>query len=176
MIGVVISLYLFNGGAQASDTLHVLMGVSVLRIIMYNGTHMYLPNKRSSLLLHSRILLIECTSEYSESLYSRIHIRIRHPVFAIRIVFVTWCIRSSPTVQSATHLSHGRDLPLSCSFQHQFDVFAKHSDMLIARIYCTTLFINTSTAIYSTFVQLLLSKLRQSGVGEIAEASVTAAN
>ena len=25
------------------------------------------------------------------------HIRIRHPIFAIRIVFVTWCIRSSPT-------------------------------------------------------------------------------
>ena len=23
--------------------------------------------------------------------------RIRHPVFAIRIVFVTWCIRSSPS-------------------------------------------------------------------------------
>ena len=38
-----------------------------------------------------------CASKYSESLYSRIHIRIRHPVFAIRIVFVTWCIRSSPT-------------------------------------------------------------------------------
>ena len=69
---------------------------------MYNVTHMYLPNKRSSLLLHSaaRILLVECASEYSESLYSRIHIRIRHPVFAIRIVFVTWCIRSSPTVYS----------------------------------------------------------------------------
>ena len=65
---------------------------------MYNVNHMYLPIKRSSLLLlHSRILLIECASEYSESLYSRIHIRIRHPVFAIRIVFVTWCIRSSPT-------------------------------------------------------------------------------
>ena len=64
---------------------------------MYNVTHMYLPNKRSSLLLlHSRIPLIECASEYSESLYSRIHIRIRHPVFVIRIVFVTWCIRSSP--------------------------------------------------------------------------------
>ena len=30
-------------------------------------------------------------------MYSRIHIRIRHPVFAIRIVFVTWCIRSSPS-------------------------------------------------------------------------------
>ena len=60
---------------------------------------MYLPNKRSSLLLlHSRILLTECTSEYSKSLYSRIHIRIRHPVFAIRIVFVTWCIRSSPSI------------------------------------------------------------------------------
>ena len=65
---------------------------------MYNVTHMNLPNKRSSLLiLHSRIPLIECASEYSESLYSRIHIRIRNPVFAIRIVFVTWCIRSSPT-------------------------------------------------------------------------------
>ena len=60
-------------------------------------THMYLPNKRSSLLLHSCIPVIECASEYSESLYSRIHIRIRHPVFTIRIVFVTWCIRSSPT-------------------------------------------------------------------------------
>ena len=47
----------------------------------------YLPNKTSSSL----------ASEYSESLYSRIHIRIRHPVFAIRIVFVTWCIRSSPS-------------------------------------------------------------------------------
>ena len=66
---------------------------------MYNVTHKYLPNKRSSLLLlHSRIPLIECASEYSESLYSRIHIRIRHPVFAIRIVFVTWCIRSSPNI------------------------------------------------------------------------------
>ena len=64
---------------------------------MYNVTQTYLPNKRSSLLLlHSRIPLIECASEYSESLYSRIHIHIRHPVFAIRIVFVTWCIRSSP--------------------------------------------------------------------------------
>ena len=30
-------------------------------------------------------------------MYSRIHTRIRHPVFAIRIVFVTWCIRSSPS-------------------------------------------------------------------------------
>ena len=90
---VVISLFLFNAGSHASDTLHVLMGVSVL------VTHMYLPNKRSSLLiLHSRIPLIECVSEYSESLYSRIHIRIRHPVFAIRIVFVTWCIRSSPSI------------------------------------------------------------------------------
>ena len=92
MIGVVVSLYLFNGGSHARDTLHVLMGV---RIIICNVTHMYLPNKCSSLLLHSRILLIEYASEYSESLYSRIHIRIRHPVFAIRIVFVTWCIRSS---------------------------------------------------------------------------------
>ena len=98
MIGVVI-LYLFNGGSHASDTLHVLNGS--LRIIMYNVTHMYLPNKRSSLLLlHSCILLIECASEYSESLYSRIHICIRHPVFAIRIVFVTWCIRSSPSVKT----------------------------------------------------------------------------
>ena len=53
MIGVVISLlYLFNGGSHASDTLHVLMGVSVLLCII-NVTHMYLPNKRSSLLLHS---------------------------------------------------------------------------------------------------------------------------
>ena len=34
MIGVVISLYLFNGGSHASDTLHVLMGVSVLLCIM----------------------------------------------------------------------------------------------------------------------------------------------
>ena len=67
-----------------------------------NVTHMYLPNKRSSLLiLHSRIPLIECASEYSESLYSRIHIRIRHPVFAIRIVFVTWCIRSSPKLYTS---------------------------------------------------------------------------
>ena len=33
-------------------------------------------------------------------MYSRIHIRIRHPVLAIRIVFVTWCIRSSPSVCS----------------------------------------------------------------------------
>ena len=32
-----------------------------------------------------------------KKVYSRIHIRIRHPIFAIRIVFVTWCIRSSPT-------------------------------------------------------------------------------
>ena len=71
---------------------------------MYNVTHcMYLPNKRSSLLiLHSRIPLIKCASEYSESLYSRIHIRIRHPVFAIRIVFVTWCICSSPSTY--THI------------------------------------------------------------------------
>ena len=30
-------------------------------------------------------------------MYSRIHIRICHPIFAIRIVFVTWCIRSSPS-------------------------------------------------------------------------------
>ena len=45
--------------------------MSCLRLIMYNNvTHMYLPNKRSSLLLHSRIPLIECASEYSESLYS----------------------------------------------------------------------------------------------------------
>ena len=34
MIGVVISLDLFNGGSHASDTLHVLMGVSVLLCIM----------------------------------------------------------------------------------------------------------------------------------------------
>ena len=98
MIGVVISLCLFNGGSHASDTLHVLNGS--LRLMMYNVTHMYLPNKRSSLLLlHSRIPLIECASEYSESLYSRIHIRIRHSVFAIRIVFVTWCIHSSPSTE-----------------------------------------------------------------------------
>ena len=31
-----------------------------------------------------------------KKVYSRIHIRIRHPIFAIRIVFVTWCIRYSP--------------------------------------------------------------------------------
>ena len=68
-----------------------------LCLIMYNVTHMHLPNKLSSLLLlHLRIPLIECASEYSESLYSRVHIRIHHPVFAIRIVFVTWYIRSSP--------------------------------------------------------------------------------
>ena len=30
-------------------------------------------------------------------MYSRIHISIRHPVFVIRIVFVTWCICSSPS-------------------------------------------------------------------------------
>ena len=83
MIGVVISLYLFNGGSHASDTCITCLNGS-LRLIMYNVTHMYLPNKRSSLLLlHSRIPLIECASEYSEPLYSRIHIRIRHPVFAI---------------------------------------------------------------------------------------------
>ena len=34
-------------------------------------------------------------------MYSRIHIRIRHPVFAICIAFVTWCIRSSPSI---THM------------------------------------------------------------------------
>ena len=93
---VVISLYLFNADSHASDTLHVLMGVSVLLCI--NVTPMYLPNKRSSLLiLHSRIPLIECASEYSESLFANT-IRIRHPVFAIRIVFVTWCIHSSPII------------------------------------------------------------------------------
>ena len=50
MIVVVISLYLLNGGSHASssNTLHVLMGVSV-----YNVTHMYLPNKTSSSLAHS---------------------------------------------------------------------------------------------------------------------------
>ena len=39
-------------------------------------------------------------------MYSRIHIRIRHPVFAIRIVFITWCIRSSPNNyhQYSSHL------------------------------------------------------------------------
>ena len=62
-----ISLYIFNGGSHASDTSTCLNGS--LRLIMYNVTHKYLPNKRSSLLLlHSRIPLIECTSEYSESL------------------------------------------------------------------------------------------------------------
>ena len=60
MIVVVISLYLFNGGSHASDTSTCLNGS--LRL-MYNVTHMYLPNKRSSLLLHSRIPLIECASE-----------------------------------------------------------------------------------------------------------------
>ena len=61
MIVVVISLYLFNGGSHASDTSTCLNGS--LNLIMYNVTHMYLPNKRSSLLLHSRISLIECVSE-----------------------------------------------------------------------------------------------------------------
>ena len=55
---VVISLYLFKAGSHASDIF------GSLRLIMYNVTHMYLPNKRSSLLIiHSRIPLIECASE-----------------------------------------------------------------------------------------------------------------
>ena len=77
MIGVVISLYLFNGGSHASDTLHVLNGS--LRLIMYNVTRMYLPNKRSSLLLlHLRIARVNtanhCIREYIfvfATLYSR---------------------------------------------------------------------------------------------------------
>ena len=46
-------------------------------------------------------------------MYSRIHIRIRHPVFAIRIVFVTWCrpIRSSPKIYHV--LKYKKDLVTS---------------------------------------------------------------
>ena len=88
---------------------------------MYNVTHMYLPNKRSSLLLlHSRIPLIECASEYSDSLYSRIHIRIRHPVFAIQIVFVTWCIRSSPSKHVVLRCISCLVLQLAVSYRGQY--------------------------------------------------------
>ena len=47
-----------------------------------------------------------------KKVYSRIHIRIRHPIFAIRIVFVTWCIRSSPTVYSVTEWCHCLGKPI----------------------------------------------------------------
>ena len=41
-----------------------------------------------------------------KKVYSRIHIRIRHPIFAIRIVFVTWCIRSSPNIYTCQIIQH----------------------------------------------------------------------
>ena len=40
------------------------------------------------------IKLIKLASE--KKVYSRIHIRIRHPIFGIRIV--TWCIHSNPSI------------------------------------------------------------------------------
>ena len=42
--------------------------------------------------------------------YSRIHIRIHHSVHAIRIVFVTWCIRSSPSMDSPLLLNASREV------------------------------------------------------------------
>ena len=69
---------------------------------MYNVTHMYLPNKRSSLLLlHSRIPLIECASEYSESLAHSL--TCNDTVNRIYTRFAKWNFWAEYTIQAYTN-------------------------------------------------------------------------
>ena len=57
---------------------------------LLSGVHRYRRTLNTLNPLPSLASEKKCIREY-------IYIRIRHPVFAIRIVFVTCCIRSSPS-------------------------------------------------------------------------------